>query len=279
MKKRYWKKILLYAAALAMAAVILTPFLWVLSTALKSDSELFVFPPRLFPEKMMWENFGKAWHLIDFKQSFLNSFLVTVPTSLMTVLFCAMAAYAFTRMKFKRKNAVFLFYLSTMMIPQVVRLIPSFALVKDMGLLNSYTGMILPLVAWSIPFGTFLIRQFFMGIPKELDESAKIDGAGHFRIFFSIILPNAIPAMMTLGTYIFITSWNNLIWMLVSVSKEQKYTITLALATMTGPSVDFIPPWNQVMAATLISIVPVLIMYLLLQKYFIQSVSMSGIKG
>ncbi|CUX21936.1 MULTISPECIES: carbohydrate ABC transporter permease [Clostridia] len=279
MKKRYWKKILLYAAALAMAAVILTPFLWVLSTALKSDSELFVFPPRLFPEKMMWENFGKAWHLIDFKQSFLNSFLVTVPTALMTVLFCAMAAYAFTRMKFKRKNAVFLFYLSTMMIPQVVRLIPSFALVKDMGLLNSYTGMILPLVAWSIPFGTFLIRQFFMGIPKELDESAKMDGAGHFRIFLSIILPNAIPAMMTLGTYIFITSWNNLIWMLVSVSKEQKYTITLALATMTGPSVDFIPPWNQVMAATLISIVPVLIMYLLLQKYFIQSVSMSGIKG
>ncbi|WP_343248338.1 carbohydrate ABC transporter permease [Diplocloster hominis] len=272
------KSILLMAAAVLTALIILVPFLWVLSTALKPDNELFLFPPSLIPGEFAWNNFVDAWHLLDFPKYFFNSFMVTVPTAFFTVVVCSLAAYAFTRMNFKLRNALFLVYLSTMMIPQVVRLIPSFIIVKNLHMLNSYAGMILPQIAWSIPFGTFLIRQFFMGIPKELDESARIDGAGHVRIFRSIIVPNAVPAMVTLATYIFITSWNNLIWMLVVVSKQEKFTITLGLATMTGPSVDFIPPWNEIMAATLISILPVFILYLFFQKYFIQSVAMSGIK-
>lgn len=276
--KKKFRQILKFSIAVFVAFLILTPFLWVLSTALKPDNELFVFPPKLIPGKFVWNNFTDAWHLLDFPKYFYNSFMVTVPTSFLTVLVCSMAAYAFTRMRFRFKNTVFLLYLSTMMIPQVVRLIPSFMIVRNLGMLNKYLGMILPQVAWAIPFGTFLIRQFFIGIPKELDESARIDGAGHLRIFRNIILPNAVPAMMTLATYIFITSWNNLIWMLVVVSNEKMFTVTLGLATMTGPSVDFIPPWNEIMAATIISILPVLILYLFFQRYFIQSVAMSGIK-
>lgn len=272
------KGILLTAVAVLAALLVLVPFLWVLSTALKPDNELFLFPPRLLPGEFAWNNFADAWHLLDFPRYFFNSFMVTVPTAFFTVVVCSLAAYAFTRMNFKLRNAMFLLYLSTMMIPQVVRLIPSFIIVKNLHMLNSYAGMILPQIAWSIPFGTFLIRQFFLGIPKELDESARIDGAGHVRIFRSILVPNAVPAMVTLATYIFITSWNNLIWMLVVVSKQEKFTITLGLATMTGPSVDFIPPWNEIMAATLISILQVFILYLFFQKYFIQSVAMSGIK-
>ena len=264
---------------LVVTIIVLYPFVWVLSTALKNNTELFVFPPKMIPDQAVWRNFIDAWRLIDFPRSFFNSFMVSVPTALLTVVVCSMAAYAMTRMKFKYATAVFMICLSTMMIPMVVRLIPSFILVKNMGLMNTYLGLILPLTAWSVPFGTFLIRQFFLVLPKELNEAAYVDGASHFQIFIRIILPNTVPGMITLGTYVFLQSWNNLLWPLVALNKESMYPVTLAMASLTGPSVEFIPPWNQVMAATLISILPILILYLLLQKYFIQSVALSGVKG
>ena len=161
----------------------------------------------------------------------------------------------------------------------VVRLIPSFILIKNLNLMNRYLGLILPLTAWSVPFGTFLIRQFFIGIPKELNEAAYVDGAGHFQIFGRVILPNAVPGMLTLGVYVFLQSWNNLLWPLVALNEEEMFPVTLAMASLTGPSVEFIPPWNEVMAATIISVLPILILYLFLQKYFIQSVTLSGVKG
>lgn len=161
----------------------------------------------------------------------------------------------------------------------VVRLIPSFILIKNLNLMNRYLGLILPLTAWSVPFGTFLIRQFFIGIPKELNEAAYVDGAGHFQIFGRVILPNAVPGMLTLGVYVFLQSWNNLLWPLVALNEEEMFPVTLTMASLTGPSVEFIPPWNEVMAATIISVLPILILYLFLQKYFIQSVTLSGVKG
>lgn len=272
------ERIILWIAGLLFAAVTLMPFLYVLSTAVKSKSELYLFPPELFTKNAQWINFSDAWKLFDFPTCFLNSFLVAVPTTLLTILFCCMAAYAFSRLRFRGKNVVFALYLSTMMIPIAVRLIPSYMLINKLDLLNTYTGQILPLTAWSIPFGTFLMRQFVSSVPRELDEAAKIDGANPLRIFCSIIIPNTKAGLATLGTYVFISTWNNLLWTMLAVNKEEKWTITLALASITGPSVEYVPPWNQVMAAMLISIVPILILYLLLQKYFVQSVAMSGIK-
>ncbi len=278
-KKKLIESCLCIFAAVLIAIVVLYPFCWVLSTALKNDTELFIYPPKLIPGEILWSNFAKAWTLIDFPRSFLNSFIVSVPTALLTVLVCSMAAYALTRMKFRHATLVFFIYLSTMMVPMVVRLIPSFILIKNLNLMNRYLGLILPLTAWSIPFGTFLIRQFFIGIPKELNEAAYVDGAGDFQIFSRIILPNAVPGMLTLGVYVFLQSWNNLLWPLVALNKEEMYPVTLAMASLTGPSVEFIPPWNEVMAATIISVLPILILYLFLQKYFIQSVTLSGVKG
>ena len=258
--------------------ITLLPFAYVLSISLKTKNDLYVFPPELFTKNIQLQNFVDAWGLFDFPRAFLNSFAVAVPTTLLTVLFCSLAAYAFTRLHFRGKNLIFALYLSTMMIPIVVRLIPSYMLINKLKLLNTYVGQILPLTAWSIPFGTFLMRQFIASVPVQLDEAAKIDGAGFSRIFWQIVAPNARSGMVTLGIYVFISSWNNLLWTLLVVNKEKMWTTTLALASITGPSVEYVPPWNQTMAAMLIAIVPVLLLYIFFQKYFVQSVAMSGIK-
>lgn len=264
--------------ALLIAVITLLPFAYVLSISLKTKNDLYVFPPELFTKNIQLQNFVDAWGLFDFLRAFLNSFAVAVPTTLLTVLFCSLAAYAFTRLRFRGKNLIFALYLSTMMIPIVVRLIPSYMLINKLKLLNTYVGQILPLTAWSIPFGTFLMRQFVASVPVQLDEAAKIDGAGFSRIFWQIVAPNARSGMVTLGIYVFISSWNNLLWTLLVVNKEKMWTTTLALASITGPSVEYVPPWNQTMAAMLIAIVPVLLLYIFFQKYFVQSVAMSGIK-
>lgn len=264
--------------ALLFAVITLLPFAYVLSISLKTKNDLYVFPPELFTKNIQLQNFVDAWGLFDHPRAFLNSFAVAVPTTLLTVLFCSLAAYAFTRLRFRGKNLIFALYLSTMMIPIVVRLIPSYMLINKLKLLNTYVGQILPLTAWSIPFGTFLMRQFIASVPVQLDEAAKIDGAGFSRIFWQIVAPNAKSGMVTLGIYVFISSWNNLLWTLLVVNKEKMWTTTLALASITGPSVEYVPPWNQTMAAMLIAIVPVLLLYIFFQKYFVQSVAMSGIK-
>jgi ABC-type glycerol-3-phosphate transport system permease component len=268
----------MYVIATIIGVIMLVPFLWTLSTSLKSNDELFIYPPKLLPVIPMIKNYIAGWNLIPFPRYFLNSFMVSIPTVLLVIMCCSLAAFAFVRIPFKFRNAIFIIYLSTFMVPQVVRLIPSYIIVKNLGMLNQYSGMIVPQVAWFIPFGTFLIRQFLLAVPIELDEAAYIDGAGRLRIFWQIIMPNVKPAMLTLGIYVFISVWNNLIWMLVVTSKDTMRTVTLGLATMTGPSVDFVPPWNEVMAATIISILPVLVLFVFFQKYFIQSVALSGIK-
>lgn len=270
--------IVLWLISLLFAAITILPFAYVLSISLKTKNDLYVFPPELFTKNIQLENFIDAWKLFDFPRAFLNSFAVSVPTTLITVLFCSLAAYAFTRLRFRGRNLIFAFYLSTMMIPIVVRLIPSYMLINKLRLLNTYVGQILPLTAWSIPFGTFLMRQFVAAVPIQLDEAAQIDGASFYRIFWQIVAPNAKSGMVTLGIYVFISSWNNLLWTLLVVNKEKMWTTTLALASITGPSVEYVPPWNQTMAAMLIAIVPILLLYVFFQKYFVQSVAMSGIK-
>jgi ABC-type glycerol-3-phosphate transport system permease component len=273
------KRMLLLVLEAIVGLLVLFPVLWVISTSLKAQNEVFTFPPQLIPGVFHWENYAQAWALLPFGQEFLNSFMISAPCAVFSVLLCSMAAYAFTRIRFAGRGLVFAIYLSTLMVPQVVRLIPSYIVLKNVGLLNSYAGVIIPQIAWMLPFGCFLIQQFLKPIPIALDEAARIDGAGHVRIFLQIIMPNAVPAMLTLGTYVFLSAWNNLIWTMVVVTKERFRTVTLGLATMTGPSVDFVPPWNYVMGATLIAIVPILILYIFFQKYFIQSVALSGVKG
>lgn len=269
---------LIWVIIAAFVVIMLFPFVYILSTALKSDTDLATSVGRILPKAAQWENFTKAWQLLDFPKCFFNSFIVAIAVTALTIFLCSLAAYVFTRLEFKGRNIVFILYLSTMMIPITVRLIPSYNLCRNLNMLDTYMGMILPQVAWSIPFGTFLMRQFYMGIPKQLDEAAKIDGASHFQIFWKILLPNTKSSMTTLGIYTFISAWNNLIWMLLSVRSESKWTVTLGISSICGASVIKQPTWNLIMGVIVIGMIPVLILFFAFQKYFMQSVAATGIK-
>ncbi|MDD2970118.1 MAG: carbohydrate ABC transporter permease [Lachnospiraceae bacterium] len=282
-KVKYGKRNILggglsWLAIIILAIIIIFPFVYILSTSLKSDADLATSVGRILPKTLQWSNFSEAWKLLDFPRCFLNSFVVAVVVTFLTIVLCSMAAYVFTRLEFKGRNLLFILYLSTMMIPITVRLIPSYLLCKELNLLDTYAGMILPQVAWSIPFGTFLMRQFYFGIPKQLDEAAKIDGASHFQIFSRILMPLTKSSMTTLGTYTFISAWNNLIWMLLIVQSESKWTITLGISSICGASVIKQPTWNLIMSVIVIGMIPVLILFFGFQKYFMQSVAATGIK-
>ena len=242
MSRKLRKKILgdslIWVVIAAFVVIMLFPFVYILSTALKSDTDLATSVGRILPKAVQWENFTKAWQLLDFPKCFFNSFIVAIAVTALTIFLCSLAAYVFTRLEFKGRNIVFILYLSTMMIPITVRLIPSYNLCRNLNMLDTYMGMILPQVAWSIPFGTFLMRQFYMGIPKQLDEAAKIDGASHFQIFWKILLPNTKSSMTTLGIYTFISAWNNLIWMLLSVRSESNIGNKLNLWCICNQTAD-----------------------------------------
>lgn len=271
MTRKLRKKILgdslIWVIIAAFVVIMLFPFVYILSTALKSDTDLATSVGRILPTAQ-WENFTKAWQLLDFPKCFFNSFIVAIAVTALTIFLCSLAAYVFTRLEFKGRNIVFILYLSTMMIPITVRLIPSYNLCRNLNMLDTYMGMILPQVAWSIPFGTFLMRQFYMGIPKQLDEAAKIDGANHFQIFWKILLPNTKSSMTTLGIYTFISAWNNLIWMLLSVRSESKWTVTLGISSICGASVIKQPTWNLIMGVIVIGMIPVLILFCIPEIFY-----------
>lgn len=263
--------------ALLFAVITLLPFAYVLSISLKTKNDLYVFPPELFTKNIQLQNFVDAWGLFDFPRAFLNSFAVAVPTTLLTVLFCSLAAYAFTRLRFRGKNLIFALYLSTMMIPIVVRLIPSYMLINKLKLLNTYVGQILPLTAWSIPFGTFLMRQFIASVPVQLDEAAKIDGAGFSRIFgrSSRRTPNPVwsrwesmflsPAGTTsCGLFWLSTKKNVDDHIGAGVYHRAVCRVCTAMESDNGSYADR----NRTGPAAVY----------LFQKYFVQSVAMSGIK-
>ena len=252
---------LIWVIIAAFVVIMLFPFVYILSTALKSDTDLATSVGRILPKAAQWENFTKAWQLLDFPKCFFNSFIVAIAVTALTIFLCSLAAYVFTRLEFKGRNIVFILYLSTMMIPITVRLIPSYNLCRNLNMLE-----------------TFLMRQFYMGIPKQLDEAAKIDGANHFQIFWKILLPNTKSSMTTLGIYTFISAWNNLIWMLLSVRSEGKWTVTLGISSICGASVIKQPTWNLIMGVIVIGMIPVLILFFAFQKYFMQSVAATGIK-
>lgn len=277
-KHHVWGKGFCWIMIAVLVILIFFPFLYILSTSLKSDADLATSVGRILPKEWELSNFAEAWKLLDFRKCFINSFVVAILVTLLTVFLCSMAAYVFTRLEFKGRNLLFILYLSTMMIPITVRLIPSYLLCRQLSLLDTYAGMILPQVAWSIPFGTFLMRQFYFGIPKQLDEAAKIDGATHFQIFTKVLMPLTKSSMTTLGTYTFISAWNNLIWMLLVVQSESKWTVTLGISSICGASVVKQPTWNLIMGVIVIGMIPVLILFFAFQKYFMQSVAATGIK-
>ncbi len=264
--------IALHVVIIAGAAVMFFPFLWTLITSISPDTGLTV-TPALWPENPSLEAYARLFTDLPFARVIANSLLLAVVTTLVQLVTSSTAAYAFSRLPFRGQGAVFAVYLATMMIPLQVLIVPLFVELKTFGLINTYLGALLPTFASA--FGIFLLRQAINQVPRELDEAATLDGAGHFRIFWTIILPNIRPALATLTVFAFMGSWNSFLWPLVVLRKPELQTLPIALASLQG---QYTTEWDVIMAGSVVSILPMLALYIFAQKYVIQGVASSGIK-
>lgn len=265
---------LAYALLTVAAAFMVVPFAWMLSTSLKADQYVLSMPPQLIPDPLTFESYTRLAELFPIARMVFNSVLAAVVTTLGQLITCSMAAYAFSRLRFRGSNVLFLLYLATLMVPQQVTITPLFILVRYLGWINSYPGLILPGVFSA--FGTFLLRQFLVSLPRELEEAAFLDGASHWTVFTRVIVPLAGPALATLAVFAFMASWNAFLWPLFVVRDPELMTLPVGLATLHG---RYLTQWNLVMAGSVIAVVPMLIVYLFAQRYFVQGVVLSGIKG
>lgn len=260
---------------LAIGAVgMLFPFAWMVATSLTSDARLFVTPPDLIPEPLVTDSYQRLLGGLSLGRWMLNSAIVALAATTAQVLTSAMAAYGFTRFVFRGREALFVLYLATLMVPLQVLLVPLFVQMRTLGLVDTYAALILPLIA--APFGVFLLRQSFLTLPRELEEAAFIDGATHWKVFTRIVLPNSKPALATFGVLAFMASWNSFLWPLVAVSSDSMMTLPLGLATLQG---RFTTAWNLVMAGSTLSVIPIVAVYLAAQRFIVQGVALSGLKG
>lgn len=264
----------LYGILVAGGAAMLFPFAWMVSTSLKLDLELFKTPPQLIPRPLVPENYGKVADLLPIWRIAINSVVVAAVATTLQVLTSAMAAYGFARLRFRGRDALFFVYLATLMVPFQVTIVPLFIEMRYLGLVDTYPGLILPGIVSA--FGTFMLRQAFLGLPRDFEEAAFVDGASHWKVFTRIALPLVAPSLATFGIFAFMASWNSFLWPLVIISSEELMTLPLGLANLHG---QYTTQWNLVMAGATISVVPILAVYLIAQKHIVRGVAMSGIKG
>ena len=265
---------LTYVALTVGLVLMVLPFAWMVISSVKPDAEVTAVPPTWWPHEITFANYRLLFTKLDFPRYFMNSVLVAGAVTLGNIVFCSMLGYALAKLDFPGKKVVFGLVLATLMIPGVVTFVPLFILTTNLGLTDTLPGMFLPFLAG--PFGVFLMRQFFMSLPDELIHAARVDGAGEFRIFWSIMLPLCRPALATLGILTFLASWNNFLWPLVVAQSEDKYTLPVALSiyAIGENKADY----GLLMAGSVAIIVPVLVVFLVLQKHFVRGIAMTGIK-
>jgi multiple sugar transport system permease protein len=260
---------------IAMALFSLTPFLWMVSTSFKSLSQVFEFPPRLIPRTWLWSNYAEVFTAFPFLRFARNTGIIAVTVTVGQILTCSMAAYAFARMKFKGRDTLFLLWLGTMMIPGQVTLISTYVLMAKLGWIDSYNALIIPGVLGGV-YGTFLIRQSFLSIPQELEDAAVMDGASPIWIYRAVMLPLSKPILATYGVFTFMWTWNDFLWPLLMINSTDKMTLTLGIVLMT--TTRYGTKWPHLMAGTFISIIPILILLVALQRYFVQGITLTGMK-
>jgi len=269
------KKILAYTILTIGALSMILPFIWMLLTSFMTNSQIFAYPPEIVPEEFKWQNYIDVNNKIPLFRYFINSLIVSIATVIGQVITCSLAAYAFARLKFKHKDILFLAFLGTMMIPPQVNIIPLFFLMRELHWVDTYWALIVPGIFGG--FGIFLLRQWFLTFPSELEDAAKIDGCNPLTTFWYIALPLALPAIVTLGIFSFITSWNSFMWPLIVTNADSMKTLPVGLAAFKG-SFRETTEWAQLMAASIISIIPVVIVFMLGQKYFIKGIMAGAIK-
>jgi putative chitobiose transport system permease protein len=269
------RQVWVYGVLLLIAVVMLLPLLWLMSTALKSPSEnIFQFPPQLLPAQPTLQNFVRVWQSQPFGQYFANSLLVSVLTVGLNLIFCSLAAYPLARLNFPGKDWIFTAIISTIMIPFQIVMIPLYILTVQLGLKNTYLGVIFPAIASA--FGIFLLRQAFMTVPKELEEAARMDGCSELGIWWHVMLPSVRPALVTLTIFVFIGAWSDFLWPLIVLDDPNYYTLPLGVAKLAG---TFSLDWRLIAAGSVISILPILAFFLVMQRYIVPSEVGSGVKG
>ena len=271
MPRSVWRIPLTLAVVLG-ALVMLFPFLWTLATSVSTGAGLTA-TPQLIPDNPSFAAYRELFANTQFARAALNSLGLAVATTLLQLTTSSLAAYVFSRMPFPGRGAVFAVYLATMMIPIPVLIVPLFAQMRDLGLVDTYLGALLPGMASA--FGVFLLRQAMNSVPRSLDEAARLDGAGHLRIFGRIVLPLVGPSLATFTVFSFMSSWNSFLWPLVILRSPELKTLPLTLAGLQG---QYTTQWDVMMAGSIISILPMLAIYLVAQKYVIQGVANTGIK-
>lgn len=267
--------VLWHALLLTGAFAMVVPFIWMVLTSLKTTAEVFVFPPRWFPETARWANYSDVMAAMPFGWFLFNSFKIALLAVIGQLLSCSLAAYAFARIEFVGRDTLFMIVLATLMVPGVVTMIPVFILMRELGWLNSHYPLIVPNFLGAA-FGIFLLRQFFLGIPIDLEDAARIDGATRFGIYRHIFLPLAKPALATLAVFVFMGQWNDLLGPIIYLVDYDKMTLTVGLAFFRG---QYTTNWPLLMAGATMSVIPIIILYLAAQRYFVAGVVMSGLKG
>ncbi|HBP9565596.1 TPA: carbohydrate ABC transporter permease [Enterococcus faecium] len=267
------KKIIRTISMLVILLVIAFPFLWLIISSFKHEKDIISFPPRIFADSYTLDNYIKVWTTIPLLDYIKNTVIFAGGTVITSVFFDSLAGYAFARMRFKGKSVLFYFVLLTMMIPFQVLMIPLFIEVNLLGMLDTYAGLIIPRMTTA--FGIFMMRSFFITLPDSLEEAARIDGLSEFNIFLKIMLPLSKPTLLSLGIFTLMNSWNDLLYPLILTSSSKMRTLPAGLALFTGQNISFYGP---VMAGTVISMLPLLVVYIFAQKYFVQGTAMSGMK-
>ena len=265
-----------YLALVAGAVVILAPFVWMLSTALKVPGTEFIYPPQLFTRPLRWNNFSEGWGALPFTRWFFNTSAITLLSVTGAIVSSSLVAYGFARLEFPGRTILFVILLSTMMLPFHVRLIPMFITFRYLGWIDTYLPLVVPFFFGGVPFFIFLVRQFFLTIPLEMEDAAAIDGAGVFTTFLRIILPLSRPVLGVVGVFAFIRVWNDFLEPLIYIHSMDKMTLSLGLRFFQAQ--DF-TDWTRLMAVSIVVLVPSLVLFFVAQKYYIHGVVTTGIKG
>lgn len=282
MSMKYKKKIpmspgllIAYIFLFGIAFTCVLPLLWMLATSLKEYSKVFVYPPEFLPNPVTFDNYVKLFSTVPFGRYLLNTVFVTVTLTLSQLLFSSLAAYAFARLEFPGRDKIFLGYLATMMIPGQVTLISTYVIISKLGMVNTYAALIVPNMFGSA-IGTFMLRQFFITLPKELEEAARVDGCSKLRIWAQIIIPLSKAAMVTLGIFVFLWAWNDMMWPMIVINSEHMRPLAVGITLLAHSKMS--TDWAVLMAGACIGVAPVLVIYLWAQRFFIEGIAMTGMK-
>ncbi|HEY62723.1 MAG TPA: carbohydrate ABC transporter permease [Anaerolineae bacterium] len=275
-KQQFVSKVIIYTLLIMGIGIVIIPFWYMVVTSLKPQSLIFEMPPRLWPQEITLKNYIAALGKDLFGLYFLNSLIVAISTTLSTILISSLLAFAFARLRFPGRETIFYLFLLGMMIPPVMLIIPQFIISKQLGLLNTYLGLVLVYITMNLSMQTFLLRGFFEGIPRDLEEAALIDGASQWKIFWRIVLPLSRPGLAVVAIFTFLYAWDEFPWANVAITETTRRTLPIAIAFFQS---EHLTEWGQVFAASIVALIPVVLVFAIFQRYFIRGIATTGLKG